>query len=61
MCHSIHPLITNKMNIEELNNIIHFAEINGMMKWTFIDVLNEYFTTKEVAEDYEQAESTRES
>ena len=41
------------MNREELNNLIHFAEMNGMMDWTFEDVLNEYLTTKEVAESYE--------
>lgn len=40
------------MNREEFNNLIHFAEINGMMEWAFEDVLNEYLTTKEVAESY---------
>lgn len=47
------------MSTKELNNILHFAEINGMMKWPFHEVYNEYLTTKEVAEDYEQTESTR--
>lgn len=41
------------MSREELNDIIHFAEINGMMKWPFEVVYNEYLTTKEVAESYE--------
>lgn len=41
------------MNREELNNLIHFAEINGMMEWPFKEVYNEYLTTKEVAESYE--------
>ena len=42
------------MKREEIENIIHFAEINGMMDWTFEDVLNEYLTTKETAEDIER-------
>ena len=41
------------MTREDLEHIIHFAEINGMMDWAFEDVLNEYLTTKEVAESYE--------
>lgn len=53
MCHSNDSLIINKVTREELNNLIHFAEINGMMEWAFEDVLNEYLTTKEVAESYE--------
>ena len=42
------------MNKGDFENFIHFAEINRMMQWTFADVLNEYFTTKEVAESYEE-------
>lgn len=41
------------MNKEDLKAIISFAKANGMMKWAFEDVLNEYLTTKEVAESYE--------
>ena len=41
------------MNKKELEALVHFAKINGMMDWAFEDVLNEYFTTKEVAEAYE--------
>lgn len=41
------------MNREQLNSLIHFAGMNGMMDWAFEDVLNEYLTTKEVAESYE--------
>lgn len=37
------------MTREDLEHIIHFAEMNGMMDWAFEDVLNEYLTTKEVA------------
>lgn len=43
------------MTREDLKHIIHFAEINGMMDWTFEDALNEYLTTKETAEDIETA------
>lgn len=41
------------MSHEELKQLIHFAEINGMMNWPFEEVYNEYLTTKEVAESYE--------
>lgn len=41
------------MNKKELEALVHFAKINGMMDWAFEDVLNEYLTTKEVAEAYE--------
>ena len=41
------------MNKNDLYNLTHFAEMNGMMDWAFEDVLNEYLTTKEVAESYE--------
>ena len=41
------------MNKKDLEAIISFAKANGMMKWAFEDVLNEYLTTKEVAEDIE--------
>ena len=41
------------MNKNDLYNLTHFAEMNGMMNWAFEDVLNEYLTTKEVAESYE--------
>lgn len=41
------------MNKEDLKAIISFAKANGMMKWAFEDVLNEYLTTKEIAEDIE--------
>lgn len=41
------------MTLKDLQDILHFAEINNMMDWAFVDVLNEYFTTKEVAESYE--------
>lgn len=41
------------MNKKDLKAIISFAEANGMMDWAFEDVLNEYLTTKEVAESYE--------
>lgn len=47
------------MNREELNNFIHFAEINGMIEWPLEVAYNEYLTTKEVAKAYEQTESTR--
>ena len=40
------------MTLQDLQDILHFAEINGMMDWPFFDVVNEYFTTKEVAESY---------
>ena len=42
------------MNKRDFENFIHFAEINRMMQWAFEDVLNEYLTTKEVAESYEE-------
>lgn len=41
------------MNKEDLKAITSFAKANGMMNWAFEDVLNEYLTTKEVAESYE--------
>ena len=41
------------MNKKELEALVHFAKINGMMDWAFDYVLNEYLTTKEVAEAYE--------
>ena len=41
------------MDKKELEALVHFAKINGMMDWAFEDVLNEYLTTKEVAEAYE--------
>ena len=41
------------MTLKDLQDILHFAEINSMMDWALVDVLNEYFTTKEVAESYE--------
>ena len=41
------------MTLQDLQDILHFAEINNMMDWAFEDALNEYFTTKEVAESYE--------
>ena len=41
------------MNKKDLKAIISFAEANGMMDWALEDVLNEYLTTKEVAESYE--------
>ena len=40
------------MTLQDLQDILHFAEINGMMDWAFADALNEYFITKEVAESY---------
>lgn len=33
-------------NKTELESLIRFAEINGMMNWSFEAVLNEYETTK---------------
>lgn len=30
----------------ELNDVIKFAKMNGMMNWSFEEVLNEYETTK---------------
>lgn len=33
-------------NKTELENLVRFAEINGMMNWSFETVLNEYKTTK---------------
>lgn len=42
------------MNLKELDKILHFAEINGMMKWPVMVVINEYLTTKETAEDIER-------
>lgn len=41
------------MSREELEAIVRFARANNMMDWAFVDVLNEYLTTKEVAESYE--------
>lgn len=41
------------MNKQDLFDIIAFAEANGMMQWAFEDVYNEWLTTKEVAESYE--------
>lgn len=41
------------MNRTELEALVHFAKINGMMEWPIEVVYNEYLTTKEVAEDYE--------
>lgn len=38
---------------EDLQHILHFAEINGMLEWPFEDVIDEYLATKEVAEAYE--------
>lgn len=38
----------------ELQRILHFAEINGIMNWPFDEVYNEYLTTKDVAESYER-------
>ena len=39
------------MNKEELkkniDHIIQFAKMNGMMEWSFVDVINEYLTTIE--------------
>ena len=32
--------------------LYHFAKINGFLNHSFEDVLNEYLTTKEVAESY---------
>ena len=40
------------MTLQDLQDILHFSEINGMMDWSFVDVFNEYLTTKEVAESY---------
>ena len=40
------------MTLQDLQDILHFAEVNGMMDWPFVDVVNEYLTTKEVAESY---------
>ena len=34
------------MDKTELNDVIKFAKINGMMNWSFEEVLNEYETTK---------------
>lgn len=42
------------MNKKDLKAIVSFAKANGMMNWTFEDVLNEYLTTKEIAEDIER-------
>lgn len=33
-------------NKTELESLIRFAEMNGMMNWSFETVLNEYETTK---------------
>lgn len=44
------------MNRDNLKHILHFAEINGMLDWPFETVVNEYLTTKELAEDYELSE-----
>ena len=41
------------MNKKDLEAIMSFAKANGMMNWAIQDVLNEYLTTKEVAESYE--------
>lgn len=38
------------MKHQELLHILHFAEINGMMNHSLDDVLNEYYTTKELVE-----------
>ena len=43
------------MNKKDLKAIISFAKANGMMNWAFEDVLNEYLTTREIAEDIETA------
>lgn len=43
------------MNEKDLKAIISFAKANGMMNWAFEDVLNEYLTTREIAEDIETA------
>lgn len=37
----------------EIYDVLHFAEINNMTKNHFIDVIDEYIYTKELAEDYE--------
>lgn len=39
--------------ISELDHIIHFAKINGLMQHQFSYVIDEYFATKETAEAYE--------
>lgn len=41
------------MNREELNSIAHFIEINGMMDWPLEEAINEYLTTKQLVEDYD--------
>ena len=38
----------------KLQDLIHFAEINNMMNWSFNDVINEYLTTRDLASDYEK-------
>ena len=34
------------MERDQFEDLIHFAEINSMMEGAFIDVVNEYLTTK---------------
>lgn len=38
----------------KLQDLIHFAEANNMMYWSFNDVINEYLTTRDLASDYEK-------
>lgn len=43
----------NVLNTITAKQLYRFAEINGFFKRSFEDVLNEYLTTKKVAEAYE--------
>lgn len=44
----------NNKDLETISakQLHHFAETNGFLNRSFGDVLNEYLTTKEVAESY---------
>ena len=41
------------MNKKELEALVHFAKINGMMDWPFEIVYNEYLTTMELGFAYD--------
>lgn len=42
----------NALNTTTAKQLYKFAEMNGFTKRPFEDVLNEYLTTKEIAESY---------
>lgn len=39
------------MRKTELEDLVHFAQVNGMINWPFEVVLNEYLTTKDLVDN----------